>query len=90
MPLSHPLVPISLLSNRRYMSLVACATVCSMIYYSINIIWPGQISALFTTDSMEVGWLSVSGRLSQTHLIANSPSAQSVLVLSLARLRLVS
>lgn len=57
MPLSHPLIPMSLF-NGKYVSLVLCATVCSMIYYSINVIWPTEISALFTTDSIEIGWLS--------------------------------
>ncbi|CAK7231301.1 hypothetical protein SBRCBS47491_007883 [Sporothrix bragantina] len=58
MPLSHPLIPMSLFYNRAYVALVLCATVCSMIYYSINIIWPTEISALFTTDSQMIGWLS--------------------------------
>ncbi|CAK7202848.1 hypothetical protein SEUCBS139899_005575 [Sporothrix eucalyptigena] len=58
MPLSHPLIPMSLFANSAYVALVLCASVCSMIYYSINVIWPTEISALFTTDLVQIGWLS--------------------------------
>lgn len=30
-----------------------------MTYYSAVLLWPQQVQALFTTDIIEAGWLSV-------------------------------
>jgi len=60
MPLEQPLVPMSLFKVTNY-SAVACSSVVgTMIYFSMTILWPLQISALYTTDNIQIGWLSVS------------------------------
>lgn len=54
----HPLVPIYLLKNRNFVTLMTCSTVGSMVFYSLNIIWPQQIGALFDSTPSEIGWIS--------------------------------
>lgn len=39
-----------------------------MTYYSAVLLWPQQVQALFTTDIIEAGWLSVR---TIRHLIAD-------------------
>lgn len=56
--LSYPIIPTVFFRNRGYMALVCCATVASMFYYSAVLLWPQQVSALYTTDLAYGGWLS--------------------------------
>ncbi|KAK6218219.1 hypothetical protein LQW54_002973 [Pestalotiopsis sp. IQ-011] len=56
--LEYPAIPVKFFRNRGFMSLVCCATVGSMTYYSAVLLWPQQVQALFTTDIIEAGWLS--------------------------------
>ncbi|KAF1991550.1 fungal trichothecene efflux pump [Aulographum hederae CBS 113979] len=56
--LDYPLMPMRLFRNIKSDAVIACASVGSMIYYSMTVIWPNMISSLFTTDVQEVGWLS--------------------------------
>jgi len=53
-----PLIPMSLFKNIKYDAIVACASIGAMVYYSMTVLWPTLIGALFTTDVTEVGWLS--------------------------------
>ena len=53
-----PLIPMSLFKNTKYDAIVACASIGGMVYYSMTVIWPTLIGALFTTDVQEIGWLS--------------------------------
>ncbi len=60
MPLEQALVPMSLFKITNYSAVVVTASVGTMIYFSMNVLWPIQIAALYTTDNIEIGWLSVS------------------------------
>lgn len=53
-----PLIPMSLFRNGKYNAIVACASIAAMVYYSMTVVWPTLIGALFTTDVGETGWLS--------------------------------
>jgi hypothetical protein len=54
----YPLIPMRLFKNIKYDAIVACATIGAMVYYSMTVIWPSMIGALFTTDVKKIGWLS--------------------------------
>ncbi|KAH8650071.1 fungal trichothecene efflux pump [Xylariales sp. PMI_506] len=56
--LEYPAIPVRFFRNRGFISLVCCATVASMFYYSAVLLWPQQIAALFTKDITYAGWLS--------------------------------
>jgi hypothetical protein len=52
------LIPSRVFKNIGYVAVVSCATVASMIYYSLTVLWPTIISTLYTTDSIKIGWQS--------------------------------
>ncbi|KAJ4357516.1 uncharacterized protein N0V89_002092 [Didymosphaeria variabile] len=54
----YPLMPMKFFKNRGFISLVACATVASMFYYSAVLLWPQQVAVMYTTDVDYAGWLS--------------------------------
>ncbi|KAF2476712.1 fungal trichothecene efflux pump [Lindgomyces ingoldianus] len=54
----YPLMPMKFFRNRGFISLVACATVASMFYYSAVLLWPQQVSTMYTSDINYAGWLS--------------------------------
>lgn len=56
--LTYPAIPVKFFANRGFMSLVCCATVASMFYYSAVLLWPQQVQALYTSDLTYAGWLS--------------------------------
>ncbi|KAM0609423.1 hypothetical protein ACHAP0_007412 [Verticillium nonalfalfae] len=56
--LKYPAIPIKFFLNRGWFSLVICATVASMFYYSAVLLWPQQVQALYTRDITYAGWLS--------------------------------
>lgn len=56
--LKYPAIPVKFFVNRGFMSLVCCATVASMFYYSAVLLWPQQVESLFTRDVEYGGWLS--------------------------------
>ncbi|KAI0433868.1 fungal trichothecene efflux pump [Xylaria sp. FL1042] len=56
--LEYPAIPVKFFRNRGFISLVACATVATMFYYSAVLLWPQQVKALFTSDIYYGGWLS--------------------------------
>ncbi|KAH8651859.1 fungal trichothecene efflux pump [Tricladium varicosporioides] len=53
-----PLIPMSLFKNVKYDTIVACASIAAMVYYSMTVVWPTLVGALFTTNVSEIGWLS--------------------------------
>jgi hypothetical protein len=60
MPLKLPLLPLRLLKIRNYSVVVIVGTVGQMVYYALNVLWPQQITALYTTNNALIGWMSVS------------------------------
>lgn len=56
--LKYPAIPVKFFANRGFISLVCCATVASMFYYSAVLLWPQQVQELFTRDVEYGGWLS--------------------------------
>ncbi|KAM0470968.1 hypothetical protein ACHAP7_009305 [Fusarium lateritium] len=54
----QPLVPPRVFKNIGYVAVVSCATVASMVYYSLTVLWPTIISTLYTTNSIKIGWQS--------------------------------
>jgi hypothetical protein len=60
MPLKLPLLPMHLFKIRNYVVAVIVGTVGQMVYYALNVLWPQQISSLYTTDNAMIGWMSVS------------------------------
>jgi len=58
MPLKYPLVPMAMFMNGPFMALAGVAAVGSMFYYSLTVIWPQMVSALFETDSIMIGLVS--------------------------------
>ncbi|OLN91684.1 putative MFS-type transporter C16A3.17c 3 [Colletotrichum chlorophyti] len=56
--LKYPAIPIKFFTNRGFMSLVCCATVATMFYYSAVLLWPQQVQALYTKNVEYGGWLS--------------------------------
>ncbi|KAM0202274.1 hypothetical protein ACHAPI_001461 [Fusarium lateritium] len=54
----QPLVPPRVFKNIGYVAVVSCATVASMVYYSLTVLWPTIISTLYTTNPIKIGWQS--------------------------------
>jgi hypothetical protein len=44
--------------NVGFVGIVGIATVGSMVYYSLTVLWPTIIGSVYTTDSLEIGWQS--------------------------------
>ena len=60
MPLKQPLLPIRILKNRNYIAITIAGSVGQMVFVALSVLWPQQISALYTTDNVKIGWMSVS------------------------------
>ncbi|KAF2499906.1 fungal trichothecene efflux pump [Lophium mytilinum] len=58
MPLKYPLIPMSLFMNGRFMALVGVASVASMFYYSLTVIWPQMITSLYENKQVMIGLMS--------------------------------
>lgn len=58
MPLRYPLIPMALFRNIRFVALAGVASVATMFYYSLTVIWPQMITALYTTDNIQIGLMS--------------------------------
>ncbi|KAH7175466.1 fungal trichothecene efflux pump [Dactylonectria macrodidyma] len=54
----QPLMPPRVFKNIGFVAIVAIATVASIVYYSLTILWPTIISTIYTTDSIKIGWQS--------------------------------
>lgn len=59
MPLDYPFIPMRVFRNFPYVTTVVVGTVGSMIYYSMNVLWPRQVSQLYETGLLEIGWASM-------------------------------
>ncbi|KAF9886358.1 hypothetical protein FE257_011503 [Aspergillus nanangensis] len=57
-PLPEPLLPIKLFKIRSFVAVVIVGTVGQMVYYVLNVLWPTQISILYTTDNTKIGLMS--------------------------------
>lgn len=66
MPLKLPLLPLRLLKIRNCSVSVMVGTIGQMVYYALNVLWPQQITALYTTNNPTIGWMSVSTSSLQT------------------------
>ncbi|ORY16299.1 fungal trichothecene efflux pump [Clohesyomyces aquaticus] len=58
MDLKYPLVPMRLFINGGFMALVGVASVASMFYYSLTVIWPQMITSLYSSDQIMIGLMS--------------------------------
>jgi MFS family permease len=58
MPLKQPLLPVKLLKIRNLVAVLFVGCVGQMVYYALNVLWPQQITALFTTDNIIIGLMS--------------------------------
>jgi hypothetical protein len=61
---------MKLLRNRNYVAVSCTACVGTIIYFSMNVLWPIQIASLsFATGNLGIGWLSVSARIEITFIL---------------------
>jgi hypothetical protein len=58
MPLKQPLLPLRLFRHRNliYVGIIGC--VGQMVYYALNVLFPQQITQLYTTDNIIIGAMS--------------------------------
>ncbi|KIW02319.1 uncharacterized protein PV09_06465 [Verruconis gallopava] len=54
----HPLIPVKVFRSKDFLALCGTGSVATMTYYSMNLLWPTMVTALFTTDIILVGWYS--------------------------------
>ncbi|KAF4989331.1 hypothetical protein FGRMN_9173 [Fusarium graminum] len=54
----QPLIPSRVFNDIGFVAVVSCATVASMVYYSLTVLWPTIIGTLYTSDSIKIGWQS--------------------------------
>lgn len=48
-------MPPRLFKNIGFVAIVIIATIGSMVYYSLTILWPTIIGSVYTTDSIKIG-----------------------------------
>jgi hypothetical protein len=60
MPIAYPLMPARLWKNAAFIGTVLTASAGAMIYYSLNVLWPMQITSLYSRSTLEIGWISCS------------------------------
>lgn len=58
-PDSHALIPVKILKDTNFVALAATGSVATMIYTSMNVLWPQMVESLFTENVMQIGWYSV-------------------------------
>ena len=51
-------MPPRVFKNIGYVAIVIIATVASMIYYSLTVLWPTIIQTIYTADVLKIGWQS--------------------------------
>lgn len=54
----EPLLPMRFMTNKAFVGLVLCAGAGSAVFYPLNLIWPQQITVLYTSDPDRIGYLS--------------------------------
>ncbi|KAF2025805.1 putative siderophore iron transporter [Setomelanomma holmii] len=57
-PQKYTLIPMSLFKNARWLALAGVASVATMFYYSLTVIWPQMINSLYSSDNIEIGLMS--------------------------------
>jgi hypothetical protein len=58
MTLRYPIIPTALFKNYRFLALAGVASVGTMFYYSLTVIWPQMITSQYTQNSIIVGLMS--------------------------------
>ncbi|KAF2265565.1 siderophore iron transporter [Lojkania enalia] len=58
MPLKYPVIPMRMFANYRFLALAGVASIASMFYYSLTVIWPQMISSLYERDQIMIGLMS--------------------------------
>ncbi|KAK5705984.1 hypothetical protein LTR17_021195 [Elasticomyces elasticus] len=53
-----PLLPPQFLANLPFCGIILAAGAASAVFYPLNVFWPQQISTLWATDPIRIGWLS--------------------------------
>lgn len=51
-------MPPRMFKNIGFDAVVACATIASMVYYSMTVLWPTILQTVYTADVIQVGWQS--------------------------------
>jgi MFS family permease len=54
----QPLLPPTFLANLPFGGIIMAAGAASAVFYPLNVLWPMQISTLWATDPIRIGWLS--------------------------------
>ena len=60
---------------RTFVVVVIVGSVGQMVYFALNVLWPQQITALYTTDNMKIGAISVSGFFQTWMVLLPNPTA---------------
>ena len=58
MPLKQPLLPVKLFKVRNITACIFVGSTMQMVWLALNVFWPLQINAIFTTDEVTIGILS--------------------------------
>lgn len=53
-----PLLPPHFLKNLPFCGIIMTAGSASAVFYPLNVFWPEQVSTLWATDPLRIGWLS--------------------------------
>lgn len=54
----QPLMPPRMFRNIGFDAVIACATIASMVYYSMTVLWPTILQTVFSASVTQVGWQS--------------------------------
>ncbi|EXJ90159.1 hypothetical protein A1O3_03228 [Capronia epimyces CBS 606.96] len=61
----YAIFPREVISNFRGFTVLQIATfLLGMLYYSIAVLWPAQVQALYATSNLNIGWYAAAGGLS--------------------------
>ncbi|KAK7430669.1 hypothetical protein QQZ08_002713 [Neonectria magnoliae] len=55
---TQPLMPPRMFKKIGFVAIITIATVGSMVYYSLTILWPTIIGTVYTADVTKIGWQS--------------------------------
>lgn len=58
MPLTYPIVTMSMFKDRKFVSLAGVASVATMFFYSLTVIFPQMVSSLYETNYTLIGLMS--------------------------------
>lgn len=60
MPLKQPLLPLRLFKHKNLIPIVLVGCVGQMVYYALNVLFPQQVTQLWTSHNILIGLMSVS------------------------------